>query len=183
MTRRISGRFPRGFLRGLFFIAGAAALSAQDMPSLEELLPGLKERAIIMEIAARIVEQNQEVVWNTEDSRVTIPGRPVGLKLVGANIVVAVQFTPYFRRDGINILVAQGQIWIDVPGKGINYHTSLQTIPLEFGELIYFFPLGQTESQDERARIEIQLVLHPYTEEVPPVEQGEGPVKGDKESS
>jgi hypothetical protein len=127
---------------------------------LEEMLPGLKNRAVVIDIAARIVERNQGEVWNSVISRVTIPGRPVGLKLVGANLVVAAQFTPYFRRNGRHILVAQGQIWMDIPNEGIQYKTTMQTIPLEFGEQIYFFPLGQDESNE--ARIEIQLELRPY---------------------
>jgi hypothetical protein len=135
-------------------------------PSLEELLPGLKKQAMIMDIVARVVERNQQVVWNSTNSRVTIPGRPVGLKLVGTNIVVAVQFIPYLRRNGQNVLVAQGQIWINNPNEGISYHTTMQTIPLEFGEEIFFFPLGSVDGQDD-ARIEVKLVLHPYTEESP----------------
>jgi hypothetical protein len=135
-------------------------------PSLEELLPGLKEQAMIMDIVARVVERNQQVVWDSVNSKVTIPGRPVGLKLVGTNIVVAVQFIPYLRRHGHNVLVAQGQIWINLPDEGIRYHTTMQTIPLEFGEEIFFFPLGSEDGQDE-ARIEVKLVLHPYTEGSP----------------
>jgi hypothetical protein len=157
---------------GLLFLAARAVVSAQE-PSLEDLLPGLRERAVIMEIAARIVEQNQEIVWNSEDSRVTIPGRPVGLKLVGANVIVAVQFTPYFRAEGLNFLVAQGQVWIEVPNKGISYQATTKTIPLEFGEQIYFFPLGSSADSRDDARIEIQLVLHPYVQEDLPANPGD----------
>jgi hypothetical protein len=160
-------------LGSLLFLAAASAVQAQEL-NLEDLLPGLRENAVIMDIAARIVEQNQEVVWNSENSKVTIPGRPVGLRLVGANVVVAVQFTPYFRRNGDNVLVAQGQIWINVPDKGMSYQTTMQTIPMEFGELIYFFPLGSMESP-EHSRIEIQLVLHPYIEETPPTDEVQAP--------
>jgi hypothetical protein len=39
----------------------------------------------------------------------------------------------------------------------------MQTIPLEFGEQVYFFPLGPMQSQEE-AYIEIQLLLEPYAE-------------------
>lgn len=148
------------FIGGVFFLLVQAVLNAQDT-SLEEL-PGLRERAVVLHIVSRIVEQNQEVVWDSENSRVTIPGRPVGLKLVGANVVVAVQFTPFKRPNGQYILVAQGQIWINIPDQGISYHTTMQTIPLEMSEQIYFFPLGSTDSQDD-ARIEIQLVLEPYS--------------------
>jgi hypothetical protein len=142
----------------LLSVLFVAPVSAQT-PTLEEMFP---ERAIIMEIGTRIVEQNQQVVWNSENSRVTIPGRPVGIKLVGDNIVVAVQFTPYIRPRGNNFLVAQGQVWINDPHKGMSYYTSMQTIPMEFDELVYFFPLGPSDSEDE-AQIEIQLMLRPYT--------------------
>ncbi|MDR3138796.1 MAG: hypothetical protein LBT95_03870 [Treponema sp.] len=143
-----------------------ASIKAQEF-SLEELFPRFKEDAVVLDIVARVVERNQEEVWNSVNSKVTIPGRPVGLKLVGTNIVVAVQFTPYLRRKGNNMLVAQGQIWVNVPNEGIRYKSTMQTIPLEFGEQIYFFPLGSVSSSDE-AYIEIQLELHPYTEENAP---------------
>ncbi|MDR1956136.1 MAG: hypothetical protein LBQ30_04705 [Treponema sp.] len=136
---------------------------ATQEPALEELLPGLKERAVVFDIIARVVEKNQEEVWNSFNSKVTIPGKPVSLKLVGANILVAVQFTPYFRGDKL-LIVAQGQIWVDIPNQGIQYQTTIQTIPLEFGERIYFFPLGSVNSEEE-AHIVIQLELHPYPKE------------------
>jgi hypothetical protein len=165
----------------LFLVAGAAAMAQE--PGLEELLPGLKNRAVILDIAARVVENNQQEVWNSSNSKVTIPGRPVGIKLVGANVVVAVQFTPYLRPNGKNILVAQGQIWIDIPNEGFRYHTTMQTIPLEFGEHIYFFPLGSASSPND-ARIEIRLKLEPYAagegegqavQTAPSVPKGENP--------
>jgi hypothetical protein len=164
----------------LLLIAVRTAVLAQE-PSLEELLPGLKERAVVLDITARVVEQDQEEVWNSFNSKVTIPGRPVGLKLVGANVVVAVQFTPYLRPNGNNVLVAQGQIWIDVPNKGIHYQTTMQTIPLEFEEQIYFFPLGALSGGG--ARIEIQLVLHPYPSDTQNMAGGSAGENGAPESS
>jgi len=171
------------FLGGIFFFAVQPALSAQDS-SLEEL-PGLRERAVVMHIVSRIVEQNQNVVWNSENSRVTIPGRPVGVKLVGDNLVVVVQFTPFLQDSGQNILVAQAQIWINVPDQGMSYHTTMQTIPLQFGEQVYFFPLGSMQAKDENeakakddARIEIQLVVEPYAGPPPGNRQNRLPVEG-----
>jgi hypothetical protein len=86
------------------------------------------------------------------------------LKLVGTNLVVAAQFTPYFRRNGHHILVAQGQIWVNIPNEGMQYKTTIQTIPLEFGEELYFFPLGEARAEDENW-IEIVLRLTPYSAE------------------
>jgi hypothetical protein len=128
---------------------------------IEELPLGLRARAVVLDINARIVEQDKVEVWNESHKKVTIPGRPVDLKLVGVNIVVAVQFIPYLRRSGSNVLVAQGQIWVDIPDQGIRYQTTMQTIPLEFDEPIYFFPLGPSGRADE-ASIEIMLTMRPY---------------------
>ena len=150
-------------LGSIVFFSFQNFVYAQDN-SIDEIPPGLRDRAIIMEIAARIIEQNQEVVWNSDNSKVTIPGRPVGLKLVGANIIVAVQFTPFMRPRGNNILVAQGQIWIQKPNEGMSFHTCMETIPLEFNELIYFFPLG-SEVNENDPKIEIQIVINPYISE------------------
>lgn len=114
-----------------------------------------------MDINARVIEQNQNVIWNESHTKTTIPGHPVGIKLVGANVVVVAQFTPYVRRGAQKILVAQGQIWMEIPNQGIRYYTSMQSIPLEFGEPIYFFPLGPQTAEDA-ACIEVMLTLHPY---------------------
>jgi len=160
----ISSFFRLTLLGSIIFLNMQVYVNAQEY-SLEDVPPGLRDRAIIMEIAARIIEQNQEVVWNSENTKVTIPGRPVGLRLVGDNIIVMVQFTPFMRPRGNNFLVAQGQIWIQIPNEGMSFHTCMETIPLEFNELIYFFPLGSDSNNAVEPQIEIQLVLHPYSTE------------------
>jgi hypothetical protein len=136
------------------------AAVSDDSP-LEGIFPRFRRRALVMDISARIVEQNQTVIWNESHQKTTIPGRPVGIKLVGANLVVVAQFTPYIRRGLQKFLVAQGQIWMEIPNQGMRYHTSMQTIPLEFGEPVYFFPLGPRKDEDA-ACIEVMLTLHPY---------------------
>ena len=147
-------------LGAVLLIVITAFPGAQESTTLEEL-PGLRERAVILRIVSRIVEQNQEEIWNSDNSRLTIPGRPVGIKLVGSDLVVAAQFTPFLRPGGRHILVTQSQIWINVPNEGMSYRTTMQTIPLEFSEQVYFFPLGSVDEEDE-PQIEIQLTLEPY---------------------
>ncbi|MDR1802547.1 MAG: hypothetical protein LBQ94_02985 [Treponema sp.] len=144
----------------LSFFAVSASLGAQEATALQDL-PGLRERAVVVTMISRIVEQDEEVLWNSEISSVTIPGRPVGIKLIGSNLVAAIQFTPFLRPNGRHILVTLGQIWINVPDEGISFHTTMQTIPLEYSEQVYFFPLGSVKDQDAPI-IEIQLVLEPY---------------------
>jgi hypothetical protein len=149
-------------LGGFLFLAATATLSAQDNEDpLGKMIPGLRDRAVVLNITARIMETNEGEVWNSANSKVTIPGRPVSIRIIGENIVISAQFTPYMQENGKSILVAQGQIWINDPDKGIRYQSTMQTIPLAYGEQIYFFPLGKVESGND-ARIEIQLELNPY---------------------
>ena len=141
---------------------------ARDNAAAPNRFSRFKERAVLLEINVRVVDQNQPdqdlaVIWNESHTEVTIPGRPVAIKLVGTNLVITAQFTPYIRHRTQKFLVAQGQIWMNVPGQGIRYHTSMQTIPLEFGEPIYFFPLGSV-ADNTSASIEIMLTMNPYEE-------------------
>jgi hypothetical protein len=149
-------------LLGAFFIISANLnIHAQDSGNgLGEMVSGLKKRAVVMDIDARVLGEEKEIVWNETHHKIAIPGSPMGIKLVGSNVVVEVQFTPFIRRQG-SILVAQGQIWYNEPGKGISYYTSIQTIPLEFGEPIYFFPLGK--SNQFNSSIEIIITVNRNT--------------------
>jgi hypothetical protein len=157
----------RNFAVLLFFTT--AILDAQEL-SLEEL-PGLKERAVVLNITTRVAENKQEV-WNASNSKVTIPGRPVSIKLVGGNVVMAIQFTPYLREKG-NVLVTQGQIWVDIPNEGIRYKTTIQTIPINFGEQIYFFPLGADDGSANNPQIELRIELLRYEETLRKDPEGE----------
>jgi hypothetical protein len=139
----------------------APRICAQDL--LLDELPALKEKALVLRITTRIEENSQEV-WNAYNSKVTIPGRPVSIKLVGENLVISIQFTPYTRGEGKNALVAQSQIWLNVPDKGIHYKTATHSLPMEYGEPIYFFPLGSDAAADN-PHIELLLTLYRYGEE------------------
>ena len=160
----------------LLAIASSVHIRAQDsQTAASEVMGGMRRRTLVINIDARVLdasapEEKHEVVWNETHRKITIPGSPVGIKLVGSNVIVAVQFTPFIRRHG-NVLVAQGQIWYNDPDKGISYYTSIQTIPLEFDEPIYFFPLGTVgepfglggDGQQLDSSIEIVLTISPNT--------------------
>ncbi|MDR0670005.1 MAG: hypothetical protein LBF95_07980 [Treponema sp.] len=160
-------RFPRpchDLLRGIVFITTLGAGFGQE-PSLEDLLPGLKERAVVLEITSRVVDRNQQIVWNSVNSKVMFPGRPVRINMMGTNVAMTLQFTLFFRLGTPeSVLVAQGQIWVEVPDKGIWYQPTLQTIPIEVGESIFFFPLGSPNSPEE-TRIELLLEIRPYDDD------------------
>jgi hypothetical protein len=154
MNRRIS------ILSVLFLFTTTVCIEAQPQPASTRMTPGLRRQALVLDIEARVLE-NEEVIWDESNQKITIPGTPVSLRLVGSNVIVVMQFTPFIRRSG-SVLVAQGQIWITDPEKGVSYYTSIQTIPMEFNEPIYFFPLG-TSSQLNTS-LEIKLTVNPYKE-------------------
>jgi hypothetical protein len=162
-------------LISVIFISVSSILSAQDQRiSQDRVIPELRRRSLVIDIDARVLDdvlttnpqgENQRaqvVTWSETHQKITIPGTPVGIRLEGSNIMVAVQFTPFIRRHGnVNVLVAQVQLGINDPDQGFSYHTSLQTIPFEFNETIYFFPLGQSNGSSS---IEIILTVNPYRE-------------------
>ncbi|MDR2924062.1 MAG: hypothetical protein LBU85_12070 [Treponema sp.] len=140
------------------------SLPSEDS-SMKNLLPRFRGRAVVMDINARILE-NSEIIWNETHQKITIPGRPVEIKLIGENLVVVVRFT-FIRNHGggQKLLVAQGQIWMADPGQGIRYQASVQTIPLEFNEPVFYFPLGPLNPEENSpASIEVMLTLRPYEE-------------------
>ncbi|GHV83944.1 hypothetical protein AGMMS50212_12840 [Spirochaetia bacterium] len=122
---------------------------------------GFNGNRISLHLITRVLDEGKKEVWNSDSEKLTIPGRPVGLTIVGDNVIVVVQFTPYPRRNGKGTLVAQGQIWVDDPKTGVQYKTTMQTVPLDYGERIFFFPLGSDESSDS-PHIEIQLEMSRY---------------------
>jgi len=154
------------FLCVLFLFSATVYVEAQPQPqphprpSNAAMSPEFRKQTLILDIEAKALE-NEEVIWEQSNQRITIPGTPVGIRLVGSNIIVAVQFTPFIRRSE-SVMVAQGQIWISDPEKGVCYYTSIQTFPMEFDEPIYFFPLGAPPQSN--SSIEIKLTVKPYKE-------------------
>ena len=159
----------------LFLVTNIAVIQAQEEEkprvsfpqgesSMQNLLPRFRGRAVVMDIDARILE-NGEITWNETHQKTTIPGRPVEIKLIGGNLVVVVRFT-FIRNNsgGQKLLVAQGQIWMADPSQGIRYQASVQTIPVEFNETIYYFPLGSFKPEADASSIEVMLTLRPYQE-------------------
>jgi hypothetical protein len=163
---------------GIFAEENTEPSGAPPPISLDEIFPDLRDRALVCTIEVRIVEAENEVAWQSADSKVTISGRPVSLKLAGDNVVAAIQFTPYMRFQHRSppiggYLVVQGQIWVNKNDGGMSYQGVLQTIPVAMGEKIYFLPLGPRKNSDE-SLIEILFEVRPYseiTESVPKVEE------------
>jgi hypothetical protein len=143
-------------------IAGLLLLSVGLYAQKLEELPGFRERAIVLQITTT-VEQSGKKPWTTSSSRATIPGRPVNIKLVGENIIIEIQFTP-FLKQGKYTLVTQTQVWITIPEKGVSYKTVSHSMAIDFKEPIVILPLG-SDSASDNPTIELQLTMYRYGEE------------------
>ena len=142
-----------------FFTAGIS-LNAQDhRPATVDGMPELRRIALDITIESRVL-QNGVVVWSEINQKVTMQGSPVGVQLVGSNIIVVVQFTPYIRSNG-SVLATQGQIWIAEKENELTYYTSIETIPFELDEPIHYLPLGPEHLNPS---IEIIVSINSYNE-------------------
>ena len=152
------------------FFINAGVLAAQEPArangEIREINQTGRRRIVVLDIDVRVLENETTVSWSSSVQKTTIPGSPVGLQLNGANIVISAQFTPFIRRNG-NVLVAQGQVWINDTDNAIGYYTSIQTIPMELNEPIHFFPLGQTKEGVSSSLIEIIVTTKLYRESSP----------------
>ena len=155
---------------GLAVMLAAEAAVADDVDELFELFG---EDALHVSIDARVVENGERTVWNMKLTRVTISGRSVQVRLDGENIVVRAQFTPYRNNESL-LLVAQGQTWLRVADSDeLRYETAFETVPIELGETVVFYPLGQenvTMDLDTKRygtiNLELEITVIPYLQAV-----------------
>ncbi|MCL2209277.1 MAG: hypothetical protein FWC19_01375 [Treponema sp.] len=145
-----------GLFNILFVFFTCIPLFAQNQNP--EMTPGLRRQALNLNIESRVLGGDRTAVWNEINNKTAIPGSPVGIQMRGPNIVLAVQFTPFIRRDG-NVLVAHSQIWIADADNTVTYYTSIQTIPMKYDEKIHYYPLGSPEQVTPS--IEIVITVNP----------------------
>ncbi len=148
---------------------GSAEKAAPAPGDMDQIL----KQALKVHIQARIYQDVQNVMWESDVDKLTISGRPVTINMQNEKSRIAVHFTPYRTVQGGLILIAQSEIWLKEPSpeddqKGkIRYFTSMRSIPLDFDELIYFYPLGRLENLDNPNQIHIEMALKiaPYSAE------------------
>jgi hypothetical protein len=153
----------------ILFALGLVSVGAQDN-GLErffedEDLESLIDEALQLQITAKVLPPDQQPVWNSQSKKVTIPGRSVAVRLVGDNIRIDVVFTPYQEEGGTLLLVAQGQVWFsEAPNTKTTYLTTIQSIPVSWGEKVLFFPLGFSSelSNTSTFNIQLEVEIYPY---------------------
>jgi hypothetical protein len=117
----------------------AATASAQD--SLADIPEAFRDKALAVRVHTTVLRPDAEP-WEDKSVKFTIPGTPIGIRLVSSELIVYIQLTPYQGETGRLMLVTQGQVWIKDASSSVRYQTTLNTFPVAFGEKIWFYPLG-----------------------------------------
>jgi hypothetical protein len=151
------------------FAALPLALGAQGMPD------ALKDKALVVRVTAIVPASNPDSgapssaelgvgadksqPWQSGSEKFTVPGTPVPFKLVGSNVAIIVQITPFEQEDGKGVtLIAQGQVWVKLNEGGLSYHTTVDTLAVEYGETVLFYPLGIDNGGKSSIRLEISVL-------------------------
>ena len=146
-------------LLALFAVTQAGA---QSQKALEDSVKEVLEQALRINIVARVLPGESEEPVTL--SKLTVPGHAVAVRLEGSNVRIRANLTPYVLESGRLILVAQGEVWFSEPSAhdAVQYLSSLESLPIELGEKIFFYPLGLPDPVKGTNRfnlaLEIQIV-------------------------
>lgn len=159
---------------GISMISPAVLLAQGEeaVPTEEELrdlLNLVADRALTVEITARITENGVATVWDFRLSELTVSGRGVAIRLEGSNVTVAAEFTPYRDDDQEIYLVAQGQTWLSTgTSTEVRYIPAIRSTPIQPDEPVIFYPLGQSADHGEAVfNIELEVRVRPYVARQP----------------
>ena len=159
----------RGTFVGAAIIAAFAATSAwaQEPPSASEsgslasIPSALIGEALTVTITASVASVAELPGWEAKDVKYTIPGTAVSVKMVGSEVAIVITVTPYKKKEGGLLLVAQGQVWYKDGDTGLRYRTTIDTLSVAFGERVLFYPFGAHTS--DGAPLRVELIMDRYS--------------------
>jgi len=149
----------------------AASAWAQEPPpaagsgSLASIPPALVGEALTVAITASVGSADDVPGWEATDIKYTIPGTAVSVKMVGSEVAIVITVTPYKKKEGGLLLVAQGQVWYKDGDAGLRYRTTIDTLTVAFGERVLFYPFGAHTS--DGAPLRVELIMDRYSADAP----------------
>lgn len=136
--------------------------NAQEL-ELEEALRPILDKALQLNIIARVLPLGAEQEWKMQSSKLTIPGRSIAVKLLGENIRIFVVLTPYWQENGKLLLVAQGEVLLsEMAESEVKYLSAVKSIPISLGEKVLFFPLGVSQELRKSFNIQLEIEIFSY---------------------
>lgn len=130
---------------------------------ISELLELLEDNVFSVNVVGRIYDSGEVSSWNMQVTKYTISGRKVSVRLKGKKLKVIADITPYVDEEGI-LLLAQGQVWVTSPGgETVHYSSTMKSLPVQFGDKVYFYPLGINSDKNKKMFIlELEIQVLPY---------------------
>lgn len=129
---------------------------------IEDIIGIVNKNVYSVNIHARVYESGEISSWDMEVKKFTIAGKKVTVKLQGENILVTADLTPYVQSNDTVLLVAQGEVWITTPqDEEVKYSSVIKSLPIEYGDKVYFYPLGVGKIKDAFI-IELEIQVYPY---------------------
>jgi len=162
VPRPARSAFPGMAMLALSMVVSSAV--AQGAPPIPE---AFQDKALTVTVHTQVPESPTAPAWEAKEVKSTLPGSAVAVKLVGESLVVMIQVTPYQGPEGL-MLVTQAQVWIKDKDT-IQYHTALNTLKVDFGEPVVFYPLGEGKG---KAPLRVIIIIQPFQKSAPPA----GPV-------
>ncbi len=107
----------------------------------EETLARILKDAVTISVHSQIVMHEEENGWESELTKVTIPGRTVTLLFETETEKLSIELTPFKVDESTYMLTAVSNFWHE-SGEGAQFRSSFKSIKLEKDELILFYPLG-----------------------------------------
>ncbi|MBI9104039.1 MAG: hypothetical protein JEY99_16610 [Spirochaetales bacterium] len=141
---------------------GSELLPQDSLPETRLPLDYLAEKELVVSLSTRIMETQEKTLWKIENTKITLSGEAVSVKMAGENLVIFAQITPYMQDDGTILLVAEGEVFISSEEEGTQYYTTLKSLPVHAGEKVLFFPLGMAvDSEQNLYYIELEIQVLP----------------------
>ena len=147
----------------LLIILLTSELYADD---LDEILKYLSDKVLSVHITARLLDEDQIIVWDAESSHITNMGKAINIRLVGSGVIIDSYITPFGNLDETLVLVANGEMWFsDQRQEGLRYESFIKSMPVKAGEKVIFFPLGvAVDSQTNIYTVQLEIEILPYSE-------------------
>jgi hypothetical protein len=140
--------------------------------SIEAIPLSIRGEALAVSVRAMVSHPENKEPWQASERKYTVPGTPVSIKMMGSDVAVVVSMTPYRTKDGSLFMIAQGQVWFRDSDGIVRYRSTVDTVGVNFGEKLLFYPFGVYANGEAPLRIE--LMVDPYNENDTSAKQAAG---------